>query len=166
MALALFRIDDRLIHGQVVQGWLGLLRVMRVVVADDEAAGDALQQSCMALAIPPGVALTVLTVADAARRLPDVADSEERVLLLVAGPAQALAIVSASVDGEAPRHVDAINVGGLHAAPGRRPVFPTVSVGGQDEAAFRDLARLGIRVEYRPLPTDPRLDLIEGLDRP
>ena len=160
MALALFRIDDRLIHGQVVQGWLGMLRVTRVVVADDEAAGDALQQSCMALAIPPGVALTVLTVVEAAARLSEFVESQERVLLLVAGPAQALAVVG----GIGP--VDAINVGGLHAAPGRRPVFPTVSVGGQDEAAFRDLARLGSRVEYRPLPTDPRLDLIEGLDRP
>ena len=89
MDLALLRIDDRLIHGQVVIGWIPHLKTQVVVVACDEAAADATQTMLMEMALPEGIALLVLSVEEAARRLVDGSD-RRRGLVLVPGPREAL----------------------------------------------------------------------------
>ena len=74
MDIALVRIDDRLIHGQVVIGWIPHLQAQVVVVACDAAAADATQIMLMEMAMPEEVALLVLPVTEAARRLVDCRD--------------------------------------------------------------------------------------------
>ena len=66
MPITLVRIDDRLVHGQVVEGWLPFLRAQRVLVVSDAAASDETQVMLMQLALPDEVELTVLPVAEAA----------------------------------------------------------------------------------------------------
>ncbi len=65
----LVRVDNRLVHGQVLEAWVPALEAKALWVADDEAAGDALAQLAMGLAIPSGVTLEVMTLAQAAARL-------------------------------------------------------------------------------------------------
>jgi hypothetical protein len=57
--IALARIDERLVHGQVLVGWVPHLGARRVVVADDEAARSPLARAAMSLALPPGVEASV-----------------------------------------------------------------------------------------------------------
>ena len=85
MELALLRIDDRLVHGQVVIGWIPHLKAQAVVVASDAAAADATQTMLMEMAMPEEVALHVLPVEEAARRLQDGGD-RRRALALAPGP--------------------------------------------------------------------------------
>ena len=67
--VALIRVDNRLVHGQVLEAWLPALDAHGVLVADDEAAGNVLARSAMALAIPPKVQFQVLRVSAAAELL-------------------------------------------------------------------------------------------------
>src|SRR5207302_6746637 len=64
--VALVRVDNRLVHGQVLEAWLPALGAHGILVADDEAAGNVLARSAMALAIPPKVSFQVLRVEAAA----------------------------------------------------------------------------------------------------
>src|SRR5207253_2194828 len=64
--VALVRVDNRLVHGQVLEAWLPALGAHGILVADDEAAGNVLARSAMALAIPPKVSFQVLRVDAAA----------------------------------------------------------------------------------------------------
>jgi mannose/fructose/N-acetylgalactosamine-specific phosphotransferase system component IIB len=66
MSLVLVRIDDRLIHGQVVGGWLPVIQAERIVVVSDRAAGDSLQTGLMRMAVPDGVTVDVFSVNQAA----------------------------------------------------------------------------------------------------
>ena len=66
--VALVRVDNRLVHGQVLEAWLPALGAHGILVADDEAAGNVLARSAMALAIPPKVSFQVVRV-DAAAEL-------------------------------------------------------------------------------------------------
>ena len=68
-SVALVRVDNRLVHGQVLEAWLPALDAQGILVADDEAAGNMLARSAMALAIPPGVKFEVLRVQAAADAL-------------------------------------------------------------------------------------------------
>ena len=61
-AVAFVRIDNRLIHGQIIETWLPYTGATQVVVANDELANDILQQEIMSLAIPQTVASSFVSV--------------------------------------------------------------------------------------------------------
>src|SRR5690349_13292108 len=108
MSVVLLRIDDRLVHGQVVEGWLKNLRINHIVVASDSVAADDTQKALYMLAVPNGVALDCLPVPDVAAAWQAGAWSMDRVLVLVSSPEDALRLLQ----GGAP--VRSVNVGGLH----------------------------------------------------
>jgi PTS system mannose-specific IIB component/PTS system galactosamine-specific IIB component len=157
MTVSLLRVDDRLVHGQVVEGWVPYLKADLVVVASDAAAADELQTSLMRMALPGGVELKVVAVRDTARALE--ADPDARALVLVPGPAEALALLQAGVA------VDRVNVGGLHFNAGKIQLGRAVFLGPEDKDALRAIAARGIRLEGRPLPSDPAEDLAAMLEQ-
>ena len=53
MTLALYRIDDRLIHGQVVVGWGQPLNVTFIILVDDEVRGSDWEQDLYRMGVPP-----------------------------------------------------------------------------------------------------------------
>lgn len=155
--IVLTRIDDRLIHGQVVEGWLRVIQAQRIVVASDPAAGDAFQASLMRLAVPPEVELTVLPVAEAAKGLASSCWAAERVMVLMPGLKEARRLVEA---GWRPA---TINLGGLHDAPGRTARTPSLSLGADDVADVRFLLGSKISVDTRALPGDENVPVEEYL---
>jgi len=156
MNIALVRIDDRLIHGQVVIGWIPHLRAQVVVVASDAAAADATQTALMQMAMPEGIALSVLPVAEAARLLQAEGDAR-RALALVPGPREALKLLELGV------RFGSVNVGGLHCTAGQVQLGKAIFLSPEDCAALRGLARQGVALEGRALPGDAAIDLLDVL---
>lgn len=159
MSVDLVRIDDRLVHGQVVEGWARALRVERLVVASDDVAADDTQTALYGLAVPQGVELECLGVEEAAKRWKMGAWKQGKTLLLVAGPQDVLRLL----DAGAP--LETVNVGGMHFREGRIQVLKAISVDEDDVKAFRRLCQEGIVMEARPLPLDEPIDLRPYIDR-
>ena len=65
MEVSVFRIDDRLIHGQVITAWIAYADAKSIVVADDKAAKDEFTQSLLKMATPDSIQLKILSVEDA-----------------------------------------------------------------------------------------------------
>jgi mannose/fructose/N-acetylgalactosamine-specific phosphotransferase system component IIB len=151
MGVVGFRIDDRLLHGQVVENWLEVLRPKRVVVVSDGAFADALLLELYRAALPPGVNVEVLPVAGAAARIAALA--REPVLLLAGSPADALALVEDGVQ------VASIIVGGLHHAPGRERVLDFVYLSAADRAALAALRARGVALVAQDVPCRTAVDL-------
>jgi len=61
--ITLVRIDNRLLHGQILEAWVPRLRIERIVIADDDAAASPLAQAAMVLCLPPTLVAEVLPVA-------------------------------------------------------------------------------------------------------
>ena len=158
MAITLVRVDDRLIHGQVVEGWLPQLDADFIAVVSDAAAADPVQVALMKMALPPGVGLSVLKVADAPAALASPQAAARRILVLVPGPAEALALLEGGVA------VDRINVGGLHFTVGKVQLGRALFLNDEDKAALRAIAARGVRLEGRPLPSDPEENLASILE--
>ena len=78
-----FRLDERLIHGQVATYWTRSLQADRIIIADDDVLKDEIGMSALKAAVPAGVHLSVLTVDNAAKRLNEGRYSGQRVFLIV-----------------------------------------------------------------------------------
>ncbi len=153
MTIALLRVDDRLVHGQVVEGWLPFLGADLVAVVSDAAAADRVQTALMKMALPPAVGLVCLKVADAPAALSAPPAAARKVLILVPAPAEALALLEKGVV------VDRVNVGGLHFTVGKVQLGRALFLDEKDKKALQAIAARGVRLEGRPLPSDPEEDL-------
>lgn len=158
MGVTLLRIDDRLIHGQVVEGWVPYLKVDLVVVVSDTAASDDVQSALMKMALPASVGLVVSSVAGAAAVLSDPKLSSRKALVLVPSPAEALALVENGVK------IDRVNVGGLHHTVGKVQLGRALFLDEKDRLALRALAAKGVRLEGRALPADAEENLSAVLE--
>ncbi len=158
MGATFLRIDDRLIHGQVVEGWVPFLKVDLVVVVSAAAAADEVQTALMKMALPPSVGLLVLSVDDAVVVLASPQMSARSALVLVPGPAEALALIEKGVA------VDRVNVGGLHYTVGKVQLGRALFLDEKDRLALRALAAKGVRLEGRALPVDAEEDLTAALE--
>jgi len=149
-SVALVRVDNRLVHGQVLEAWLPALEARGILVADDEAAGNMLARSAMALAIPPGVNFDVLRL-DAAVELLRPGGKGPRApgtLVLLRDVRDAVAISDAGVP------IPRLNVGNVHFATGRKQVSASVFLDAGELAALEKLERAGTEVEVRAVPNE------------
>ena len=94
MSWMLHRVDDRLIHGQVIVAWGARLRPARIWVVDDAAAADSWERELMGT-IAPGIEVRVVTVAEAAERYAAEAADPGGAFLLVRDLETALALIEA-----------------------------------------------------------------------
>ena len=154
MAIALVRIDDRLIHGQVVEAWLPHLGAERVIVVSEGAAADPMQKALMRLALPEKIGLDVLGSQAARKAMPAAISSLEKVLVLAQGPREVLVLL------EGGAAISVVNVGGMHYAAGRVHLGRAVYLGEEDRAALMEIARRGVRLEGRAVPSEPAEDIM------
>jgi PTS system mannose-specific IIB component len=148
--IALVRVDNRLLHGQILETWVPRLGIGEVVVADDEAAASPLARAAMTLCVPPDLPARIFAV----REVPWAALAASRfpVLVLVRDVAS---LVAARAAGLAPGIAPTVNLGNVHFAPGRRPVTPSVFLSGDEVDALRALAAEGFHIEARAIPSEP-----------
>lgn len=149
MSLRLVRVDDRLIHGQVVAVWLRAIGADRIVIIDDKTAHDEFLKEVLLLAAPRGTPVEVYDLAEGAPRVAELSESSsEAVFVLMRTPLTALRL------REMGAAFDVLNVGGLGAGPGRRPFYKNISATEEELAAMRSLEAMGTKVELRIVADD------------
>ena len=147
------RIDDRLIHGQVVEGWVNFLKATAILVADDRVASNVLQRSIMEISAPQGLRVFIGTVEDICGRLRTPAPGNERAILLFSTPADVVRALKLGLDCRA------LNIGGMHYMPGKRKLIDVLAVDDRDLEALKAIAARGIKVEIQAVPTQKPLPL-------
>lgn len=158
MTLVLYRIDDRLIHGQVVVGWGQPLDVGFIVLVDDAIAAHEWEQELYRMGVPVEMDVFFHDTAGALAALPRYR-ADPRAGILLTGD---IATMQRLVDHGG---IPAVNLGGIHHKPGRvqrmRYVFLT-----EDEAeSLRAMSAGGIAVSAQDVPTArpvPLDDVLEG----
>jgi PTS system mannose-specific IIB component/fructoselysine and glucoselysine-specific PTS system IIB component len=154
MPTVLYRVDERLIHGQVVVGWGGQLRPDRYVVVDEALAGSGWEQELYRLGVPDGVGLEFLSPANAREHLEEWRDSPLRTVVLTRGLPQMLELAQGgTMEGEE------VNLGGLHAREGKEEVLSFLFLDEGDRTRLEALAAEGVTISARDLPGSPRTSL-------
>jgi mannose/fructose/N-acetylgalactosamine-specific phosphotransferase system component IIB len=150
------RVDDRLIHGQVVIAWGHRYHPRRIWVVDDASAANAWERELLGAAAP-GIEVRVVTVADAAVAYAEEAQAPGDAFLLVRGLRTALELVEAGAP------VATFNLGGLHYAPGKDKVNEYVYLDADDRRFARRLLERGVALEVQDVPAS-RAQALTALD--
>ncbi len=154
MSALLVRVDDRLVHGQVVVGWGQALRLRHLVLVDDEIRNSLWEQDLYRMGVPEGMALEFASVAEAGGAYPRwVAEGGHTMIIL--GDVDTLVRLCAAAP------VARVNLGGLHAREGRRERLPYVFLSDGEVAQLRALAARGVAVTAQDVPTAPPVPLVE-----
>jgi mannose/fructose/N-acetylgalactosamine-specific phosphotransferase system component IIB len=144
--IALFRIDDRLIHGQVVLGWGATLKPDRIIVADDEVAANEWEKRLYVSAAPEDLKVSILSLPEAAQQIKSGIYDAEKVVLLVKHPQSVLVLMDLGLP------VREVNVGGLHYRDGRERLLDNVYLDAEERAVMRELVKRGVALDGRALP--------------
>ena len=148
MAIVLCRIDDRLIHGQVVIGWGRPLGINLIILVDDQVATSAWEQDLYRMAVAPEIEVRFVTIAEAATHMAGWQANGKRGLVLTGDLDTMAALHTAN-----PEAVHRINLGGIHHRPGRRERLPFVYLTDQELRTLHTLEEGGAEITAQDLPT-------------
>ncbi len=151
--IVLSRIDDRLIHGQVVEGWVNFLKATCIFVADDRVASNPFQRTIMELSVPQGLKAVIGRVEDICDLVHTEALNADRIILLFSNPADVLRAINSGLDCRV------LNIGGMHYVPGKRKLMDVLAVDDADLAALKELAAKGIKIDVQTVPNQRRVPL-------
>ncbi|MBM4194568.1 MAG: PTS sugar transporter subunit IIB [Gemmatimonadetes bacterium] len=146
MAIEQFRIDDRLVHGQVVIGWGQPLGLTHLVIVDDAMVENAWEADLYRMATPPGMTLDVESVASFAAH-PQPLDRHLGAGMVLTTNVDTMRRLVEAVPG-----IRTVTIGGLHHQPGRAPSLPYVFLSTEDIANLGALAASGVAVIAQDLP--------------
>jgi mannose/fructose/sorbose-specific phosphotransferase system IIB component len=149
------RIDNRLVHGQVVVTWLQAERADTIVVANDGIAADDFQKTMLLAVKPPSVNELIFSVDDALAYVKDPANAGKQIFLLVKEPGDALRLHRGGLG------ITTMNVGNMAFAAGSKRVTRTVFVTPKDIEAFKALSDEGVELTARMMPTEGRNDFMK-----
>ena len=154
MPTVLYRVDERLIHGQVVVGWGGHLRPGRYVVVDTVLAESEWEQDLYRLGVPDDIQLMFVTPEAARRELESWEESKVRTVLLTRDIGGMLALARGGrLQGQE------VNLGGLHAREGKEEVLSFLFLDEEDRRMLRRLSSEGVLVSARDLPGSSKTTL-------
>ncbi len=157
MAIELYRVDDRLIHGQVVVGWGQPLDLQFIVLVDDEVAASDWEQELYRMGVPPEMHVYFDSVQMAAEAFGTYLADSRPGLLLTADIETMMRLV------EATDRIPAVNIGGIHHRAGRTQRLRYVFLSPGEEELLRQLSRRGVIVTAQDVPGARPLALDEVL---
>ncbi len=153
--IVLARVDDRLIHGEVVSVWTPSLSVNRIVVADDEVAADKFNSRVLKALAPAGVKVNVYSVDKASEKMKEEETKGERILILAKTPITFKRMVENGVA------LKEVNLGGMGLRGERTPFIKNVSASPDELAAIKEMRAKSVRVYYQLVPEQQIIEVDE-----
>ncbi len=148
MPIKLARIDDRLIHGQVVLGWLPYVNPDRIVIVNDRVAASDWERRFYTSCVPPDIRTSFFSVEETVRRLQGELFEKEDLLLLFETGYDVLELVEAGVV------VREVNVGGLHYRENSVELLPFVFLTEDERTSLRELVKRGVTLSAQDIPSN------------
>ena len=158
MIITLARVDDRLIHGQVTTVWSKESNADRIIIVSSEVYKDDIRKTLLKQAAPPGMKVNIVDVPKAIAVYNNPKYSKDKVFYLFTNPSEVVDLVKGGIP------LKKLNIGGMQFKQGKTQISKAVSLNAEDVAAFRELDRLGVKLDLRVVKTDPSTDILTKID--
>ncbi|GCF93829.1 PTS mannose transporter subunit IID [Enterococcus florum] len=155
--IVLTRIDDRLIHGQVMTAWVKKTRANQILIIDDEVAKDEFMREVLKMSAPKGIDIVVMGLEDAVAFLNEQGEANKRLIILVKGPAIIEKLLESGIT------INKLIVGGMGAKAERRVLYKNISASEEERAIFQRIIARNIPVAIHIIPDQKETDLSKYL---
>ena len=158
MNVLLVRVDDRFIHGQILESWIPHLKAQSVVVVNDALAGDQIQKTIMSMAIPERILLKIVSVPDASCLLNEREFKEKQCLVIVSNIKDAFRLYSNGLT------FTKLNIGNNKAVGPSQQISYSVWVDKEDLDLVKALMDKGVEVTLQSVPRERLIDMKSIID--
>ena len=157
MGIVLFRLDERLIHGQVVVAWGEYLKPDRIVIFNNQIASSPWERELYMCCVPPDFQASVYNLEEASQKLSNGVFDSEKVIALVDNPADIFQLHQKGI------RIPEVNLGGMHYSQGREQILPYLYLSPEEKDIFRKLMQQGVKFFCQDVPMAEKKDLRELL---
>lgn len=155
--VVLARVDDRLIHGEVVSVWTPSLSANCILVVDDDVAADKFNVRVLKSLAPDGVKVFVSTTEKAVAGIMKDTVPGEKVIILTKTPITYAKLVEAGVP------IKEVNLGGMGIRGERKPFIKNVAASPAEIEAIEQMRAAGVHVYYQLVPEQGVIEVDEAL---
>ena len=148
MSIKMIRIDDRLIHGQIVTAWAKNLQIKKIWIADDGVAKDDFIKGVMQMVAPSDRELIITPTSDIPALVDKLDGEADNVLILIKYPYVAKEIFQAGVK------LQELNIGGMGAGADRKKLFKNISASQAEKDTLKSIQDMGIDVYFQVTPDE------------
>lgn len=149
------RVDDRLIHGQIVVIWSKLIKYDILLVVDDVAASNPMMKSVLKMAAPNGTNPVIVTSEEFRGLLSSPEYASKSAFLIVKSFEMIKKLLECGAE------IDAVNLGNLGGKPGAKQLNRSTYLTPTDVSLIRELGARGIRLTNQMVPNDKQTDLLQ-----
>lgn len=153
--IVLARVDDRLIHGQVMTAWIQYTGGNHIVIVDDVTAQDDFTKQIIQMAVPAGIKLDIYNVQEAPQKIN--ANQTGKLIILAKTPQVFLQLIQAQVA------LPGVIIGGMGANKGRQKVYKNIFMNAVEKQAVQAIGAQGVKVKIQVIPDEKALS-IEKVD--
>jgi len=150
--IVLCRVDDRLIHGEVVAEWLPSVLANIIMVVDEQMANDVFSRRLIQLLSPKGTTANVYSIGEATTFLNGKANDDEKIMILAKSPTTFLKLVENGIS------IPKINIGGMGLMGQRKIVYKNIACSIEELTCIHNLLSLGCDVYYQLVPAQPNVN--------
>lgn len=157
MSVALIRVDDRLVHGQIVEAWAPFCKATRVIVASDAVKNNRIQRIAIESCSSTALAIKVEGIEEALRDMISEDMNKERIIIIFSTLNELLQAYNKGFI------ISNVNIGNIHhhnARQGGREITPSVYIDKEDEDILQYLLKQGIELDIRAVPSDRPVDML------
>lgn len=140
------RVDDRLIHGQVVTAWVVTSSANRIVIVDDGVANDPFNKRVIKLLAPSGISVDVYSIEQGITELKGDFNPNEKIVVLTKSPITFDALINGGVE------LEKVILGGMGLRGTRKPFIKNVSCSPEEVDSIRNMVSKGVKVVYQLVP--------------
>ncbi len=150
--MVIFRVDERLVHGQIIEAWLPFTEAKHLIVANDAIEQDMLRQQIMSLAVPQHVRIHFVRLASLAASVGLYAQEKIFVVLENIQDLQKALAFYATQEQRDKMPSIIINIGNVHHGLDKQKVAPHVSLSAEEKLFLQDAAQK-YPLDFRSVPS-------------
>jgi mannose/fructose/N-acetylgalactosamine-specific phosphotransferase system component IIB len=158
MNVLLVRVDDRFIHGQILESWIPHLKAQSVVVANDDLASDQIQKTILSMAIPERMKLRIVSLEDSQRLRNDKELDGKRTLVIVSSIKDASRLYTLGME------YTRLNIGNNKASESSTQLSYSVWVDKEDLDLIKSMMEKGVEVFLQSVPRERLIDMKSIID--
>lgn len=155
MTVILARVDQRLVHGVIVNAWYQYLQINRFMVIDDEVSQNENIKASMRIVKPAGTGMSIINTEKALKNFQAGKYDNQRVLVLTKEPVTILKMLEAGIK------IPKVNLGIIFKSEKRKQVTKFVALNEEEKADLRKIHEYGVPIKLQFVPNDPEKDYFD-----